>query len=60
MGHALHKTGEGGFKNGQEDGEWNFYNDEGELEFYGNYEEGDKKGDWFRITKNGKRKAIKH
>lgn len=43
---------------GKESGEWEFYSDEGDLNYVGNYREGEPVGIWYSYFK-GKKKVYK-
>jgi antitoxin component YwqK of YwqJK toxin-antitoxin module len=48
------------YKNGLESGYWEFYNASGKIEYSGNYEKGNRVGEWSKYDKNGKRKTWKY
>jgi antitoxin component YwqK of YwqJK toxin-antitoxin module len=50
----------GFFKEGKENGKWEFYDDNGSLQYYGDYSEGKMIGDWYKVTKRGKLKKWKY
>ena len=48
----------GKYHQGLESGEWKFFSDDGQLKFYGSYNEGKPIGIWYEI-KNNKPKIYK-